>query len=77
MAESILLDSKRVLPCAAWLTGQYGIKECFVGVPVKLGSKGIEQIYEMKLEAAELEALHASAAAVQADMKILSEMSKA
>jgi malate dehydrogenase len=75
MVESIILDSKRVMPCAAWLTGQYGINECFVGVPVKLGSNGIEKIYEMNLEADELKALQASSAAVQGDMKILNEMS--
>jgi malate dehydrogenase len=49
MAESILLDKKKVLPCAAYLEGEYGINGLFVGVPVKLGAGGIEKIYEVKL----------------------------
>ncbi|MCL5269126.1 MAG: malate dehydrogenase [bacterium] len=77
MAESIILDGKRVLPCAAWLTGQYGISGAFVGVPVRLGASGIEQVYEMKLTDAELKALQVSADAVKADMKALDEMAKA
>ena len=47
MAESILKDKKKVLPCAALLEGEYGINGLFVGVPVKLGALGIEQIYQM------------------------------
>ena len=57
MVESILKDKKKVLPCAAYLDGEYGIHGLFVGVPVKLGAKGIEHIYPIKLtndEAAEL-----------------------
>ena len=65
MVESILKDKKKVLPCAAYLEGEYGIKGLYVGVPVKLGSKGIEKIYEIKLEPAEQAALEKSAAAVQ------------
>jgi malate dehydrogenase len=53
MAESYLLDKKRVLPCAAWLTGQYGVKDLYVGVPVVIGSKGVEKIVEIKLNAEE------------------------
>src|SRR5207248_2078561 len=53
MVESILKDKKKVLPCAVYLQGEYAIKELFVGVPAKLGSKGIEKIYEIKLEDAE------------------------
>jgi malate dehydrogenase len=49
MAESYLLDKKRVLPCAAWLTGQYGLKDIYVGVPVVIGEKGVEKIVEIKL----------------------------
>jgi len=48
MAESYLLDKKRVLPCAAWLTGQYGLKDIYVGVPVVIGAKGVEKIVEIK-----------------------------
>jgi malate dehydrogenase len=65
MVESILKDKKKVLPCAAYLEGEYGIKDLFVGVPVKLGSRGIEKIYEIKLTADEQSALKKSAAAVQ------------
>ena len=65
MAESILLDKKKVLPCAAYLEGEYGIKGLYCGVPVKLGAKGIEKIYEIKLQADEQAALQKSAAAVQ------------
>ena len=65
MAESILRDRKKVLPCAAYLEGEYGIHGLFVGVPCKIGAGGIEQIYEIKLTAEETAALHKSAAAVQ------------
>jgi malate dehydrogenase len=65
MAESILKDKKKVLPCAAFLEGEYGVKGLYVGVPVKLGSKGIEKIYEIKLQSDEQVALLKSAAAVQ------------
>ena len=65
MAESILRDKKKVLPCAAYLEGEYGIHGLFVGVPVKLGARGIEQIYEVKLTADEHAMLKKSAAAVQ------------
>ena len=49
MAEAYLRDKKRVLPCAAWLTGQYGVKDLYVGVPVVIGAKGVERIVEMSL----------------------------
>jgi malate dehydrogenase len=65
MAESILKDKKKVLPCAAYLEGEYGIKGLYVGVPVKLGAKGIEKIFEIKLQPDEQTALQKSAAAVQ------------
>jgi malate dehydrogenase len=65
MAESILKDKKKVLPCAAYLEGEYGIRDLFIGVPVKLGAKGVEQVLEIKLTADENAALHKSAAAVQ------------
>ena len=65
MVEAILLDRKRVLPCCAYLEGEYGIHNLFVGVPVKLGAKGIEKIFEAKLTEEELAALHKSAAAVK------------
>jgi len=64
MVQSILRDEKRVLPCAAWLTGQYGIENQFVGVPVVLGRKGVEKVIELDLTADELQQLRASAAHV-------------
>jgi malate dehydrogenase len=65
MVESILLDKKKVLPCAAHLEGEYGYHSLFVGVPVKLGSMGIEKIYEIQLTAEEKAMLDKSAAAVE------------
>ena len=65
MAESYLLDKKRVLPCAAWLTGQYGTKDLYVGVPVVIGSKGVEKIVEIKLNADEKTMFDKSAGAVK------------
>jgi malate dehydrogenase len=65
MVDAIFNDRKKILPCAAYLEGEYGIKGLFVGVPVKLGAKGIEQIVEIKLTAEEKAALEKSAAAVK------------
>jgi malate dehydrogenase len=65
MVESILKDKKKILPCAAYLEGEYGISGCFVGVPVKLGASGIEQVYEVALQPEESAALTASASAVK------------
>jgi malate dehydrogenase len=65
MAEAILKDKKKIVPCAAYLEGEYGIKGLFVGVPVKLGAKGIEQILEIKLTPEEQAALNKSADAVK------------
>ncbi|MCS7025644.1 MAG: malate dehydrogenase [Bryobacteraceae bacterium] len=65
MVESILKDKKKVLPCAAYLEGEYGYRDLFVGVPVKLGALGIEKIYEVQLTAEEKAMLDKSAAAVR------------
>jgi malate dehydrogenase len=65
MVESILKDKKKVLPCAAYLDGEYGVKGLFVGVPVKLGARGIEQIYQIKLDSTEQQQLDKSAGAVK------------
>ncbi len=65
MAESYLLDKKRVLPCAAWLTGQYGVKDLYVGVPTVIGAKGIERIVEISLNAAEQAEFDKSVTAVR------------
>ena len=70
MVESILKDKKKVLPCAALLEGEYGINGLFVGVPVKLGRKGIEKIYELQLNAEEKAMLAKSAKSVQAVVDI-------
>ena len=72
MVDSILLDEKRVLPCTAFLEGEYGIDGLYMGVPVKLGSAGIEQIYEVDLDDAEREALKKSADAVRDVVSVLS-----
>ena len=71
MAESILKDKKKVLPCAAYLEGEYGVNGLFVGVPVKLGANGIEQIYELKLNDDEKAMLAKSAASVEELVSVL------
>ena len=71
MAESIALDKKRILPCAAWLQGEYGLRDVFCGVPCKLGRKGLEQIVTVKLSDQEKADLDKSAAAVMDTMKAL------
>lgn len=65
MAESYLKDKKRVLPCAAYLKGQYGVKKLYVGVPVVIGAKGVERIVEVKLDSAEKKMFNKSVKAVQ------------
>ena len=65
MVAAILKDKKKILPCAAYLEGEYGIHGLFVGVPCKLGAKGLEQIIEIKLTPEEKSALDKSAAAVK------------
>jgi malate dehydrogenase len=71
MVEAILKDKKKILPCAAYLEGEYGIKGLFVGVPVKLGAKGIEHIIQIKLSAEEQAGLNKSAAAVKELVSII------
>jgi malate dehydrogenase len=71
MVEAILKDKKKILPCAAYLEGEYGINGLFVGVPVKLGARGIEQIIEIKLTPDEKAALDQSAASVRELVKVL------
>ena len=65
MAESFLRDKKRVLPCAAWLSGQYGVKDLYVGVPVVIGAKGVERIVEISLSKSEKKAFDSSVGAVR------------
>lgn len=71
MAEAILLDKKRILPCCVYLDGEYGIRGLYVGVPVKLGANGIEEIIEIKLTEEERAALDKSAASVRELVEIL------
>src|SRR5256886_7846198 len=65
IVDAVLLDQKRVLPCTAYLEGEYRIEGLYIGVPVKLGSEGIEQVIELDLSDAELSALEESTAAVR------------
>ena len=75
MAESILKDKKKILPCAALLQGEYGIEDLFIGVPVKLGAAGIEEVIQIKLTEDEQAALNRSAAAVQELKEALKKLS--
>ena len=69
MAEAIVNDQRRILPCAAWLQGEYGMKDLFLGVPCKLGRKGLERVIEVELTADERAALEKSAEAVREPMR--------
>ncbi len=71
MAEAIVKDKKRILPCSAWLEGEYGLSGLFLGVPVKLGRNGLEQILEVELTDGEREALEKSAEAVREPMRVI------
>jgi malate dehydrogenase len=72
MVDAVMLDEKRVLPCTAYLEGEYGIDGLYMGVPVKLGAGGIEEIVELDLSDEEKSALDASAEAVREVVGILS-----
>ena len=74
MVEAIVRDQKRIFPCCAWLQGEYGQKDIYLGVPVKLGKKGIEQIIELKLNTEEKQLLDGSAKAVKEIMNVLDGM---
>jgi malate dehydrogenase len=71
MVDAILLNQKRILPCAAYLQGEYGVEGLFVGVPLKLGASGIEEILELDLQNDELEELRNSAGAVRELVEVL------
>jgi malate dehydrogenase len=71
MVEAIVLDKKRIVPCSAWLTGEYGMKDVFLGVPIKLGRKGLEQIIEVELTSDEKAALEKSADSVREMIAVL------
>ena len=72
MVESIVLDQRRILPCAAWLQGEYGMRDLYLGVPCKLGKGGLQQVIEVELTDAERAALESSAQAVRDPMGALS-----
>ncbi|CAN5832569.1 malate dehydrogenase [soil metagenome] len=71
MAEAIVKDKKRILPCAAWLQGEYGMRDLFLGVPCKLGRGGLEKIIEVELTDEERQALEQSAEAVREPMRLV------
>ena len=71
MVEAILFDKKQILPCTAYLEGEYGIEGLFVGVPVKLGANGVEEIIEFDLTAEESAALKRSADAVRELVEVM------
>lgn len=74
MVESILRDENRIFPCCVKLTGQYGLKDIYLGVPVKLGKDGITELIELKLNADEMKLLHDSAGAVREVMEVYDGM---
>ncbi len=74
MVEAVIKDSKRIFPCCALLNGQYGLKDIYLGVPVKLGKKGIEEIIELKLNKDEMALLQSSAKSVKEVMNVLDNM---
>ena len=74
MVEAIVRDQKRIFQVCAWLDGEYGMKEIYLGVPVKLGKNGIEEIIELKLDAAEMDLLKKSGVAVKEVMDVLTKM---
>ena len=74
MVEAIIKDSKRIFPCCALLKGQYGLKDIYLGVPVKLGKSGIEEIIELKLNKDEMNLLQSSAKSVKEVMNVLDNM---
>jgi malate dehydrogenase len=76
MADSYLKDKKRVLPCAAYLNGQYGVKGLYVGVPVVIGAKGIERIVEVKLDAEEKKQFDSSVKAVKGLVDVVKKMDR-
>lgn len=71
MVDSVLNDKKKVLPCSAYLTGQYGIKDIYIGVPIVIGAKGVEKIIELKLNEEQLASLQKSAATYKEHLKVL------
>jgi malate dehydrogenase len=71
MVEAIALDKKRILPCSAWLQGEFGLRDVFCGVPCKIGRKGLESVIEVTLTGAEREELNKSAEAVRSTQALV------
>ena len=71
MAEAIIRDKKRLIPCAAHLTGQFGINDLYIGVPIKLGADGVEEIIEVELTDDEIQALQTSAQTYREGIELL------
>ena len=76
MAEAVLKDQKRILPCTVFLNGEYGFRDLAIGVPVKLGKSGVEEIIEMSLTDSEKEDFKKSAEAIQKNQERLRELFK-
>ncbi len=76
MVESILRDQKRIFPVCAWLQGEYGLKDIYLGVPVVLGKKGIEKIIELKLNDSEMKLVNESAKSVKEVMDVFDNLNK-
>ena len=74
MVEAIVRNQKRIFPCCAWLQGEYGLNDLYLGVPVKLGKNGIEEIIELQLNEEEKKLLNQSATSVREVMGVLDEM---
>ena len=74
MAEAIVKDKRRILPCAAWLQGEYGFNDLYLGVPCMLGENGLERIVEVELEESERSALETSAEHVKSTVESLKAM---
>jgi malate dehydrogenase len=76
MAESYIKDKKRILPCAAYLKGEYGVKDLYVGVPVIIGGNGVEKVLEIKLDAVEKKMLKQSVSAVKKLVEAVKKIKK-
>jgi malate dehydrogenase len=74
MCEAIVKNNNRVLPCAAWVSGQYGLSDMFIGVPVRLGSSGVQEIFELDLNESERELMKSSGKHVAANLRRLEEL---
>ena len=73
MIQAMVRDEKRILPCAAYLQGEYGLKDIYMGVPCLIGAEGLEKVYELELGDSERQSMHDSASAVRKDLESLKE----